>query len=99
MVLTSTGSRPYVNGASIRDLIRQGVLPTPASPNSRCWAPRIGRCTPTRSRAIEQLRHGRNVVVSSGTGSGKTLAFLALLSSHPSSRIHVPAFKPCCSTR
>jgi superfamily II DNA or RNA helicase len=70
------GLAPYVLDAPITSLIEQKVLP-----------PTIGRLPllspPNRPlyrhqvRAIEQLRAGHNVIVSSGTGSGKTLAFLA----------------------
>src|SRR5262249_22178800 len=65
------GLAPYVKGESISDLIRRGVLPAAVA-----RLPLLGN--PDRPlylhqvQAIERIRRGRNVVVSSGTGSGKT---------------------------
>ncbi|MDB5308650.1 MAG: box helicase [Gemmataceae bacterium] len=70
------GLAPYIRDVPVTELVRRGVFPPAAA--------RLPLLTPTdrplyrhQVRAIERLRTGRNVVVSSGTGSGKTLAFLA----------------------
>ena len=69
------GLAPYLRDASVADLIRRGVLPEALSS-----LPLLSTLDRPLYRhqvaAIERLRAGRNVVVSSGTGSGKTLTFL-----------------------
>jgi Lhr-like helicase len=71
------GLAPYVRGESLADLVRRRVLPQAIT--------QVPLLPPDRPlyrhqvRAIERLRQGRNVIVSSGTGSGKTLTFLAPL--------------------
>jgi hypothetical protein len=66
---------PYSNGASLRDLIEQGLL-------SDGFA-RLGARFPLdrplyahQEQAIRKVAAGRNVVVATGTGSGKTESFL-----------------------
>jgi DEAD/DEAH box helicase/Domain of unknown function (DUF1998)/Helicase conserved C-terminal domain len=70
------GLAPYVRDVSVAKLIERKVLPAQLS--------RIPLLQPAdrplykhQVQAIESVRKGRNIVVSSGTGSGKTLAFLA----------------------
>jgi hypothetical protein len=69
------GLPPYVQGASLRSLIDEKVLPQTISrvpfldrPDRRFYQ--------HQERAVRQLRKGRNLIVASGTGSGKTLTFL-----------------------
>ena len=69
-------SPPFRTGASIRDLVEEGVL----SPR---FADLCGKHLPYerplylhQERAIRKAVQGRNLVVSTGTGSGKTEAFL-----------------------
>ncbi len=69
------GLAPYVLDASVAELVSRGVLPAklaelPLVPSDRpLYRHQV--------KAIERLKTGRNVIVSSGTGSGKTLSFLA----------------------
>ncbi len=69
-------SPAYTKGASLRDLIGEGVLPqtfdrfdSPALPLDR---PLYAH----QELATRKARLGRNIVVSTGTGSGKTESFL-----------------------
>lgn len=69
------GLAPYVRDASVAELVRRGVLPAPLA-----RLPLVPADRPLyrhQVKAIERLKAGRNVIVSSGTGSGKTLSFLA----------------------
>src|SRR4051812_5256103 len=63
------GLAPYVTGESVSDLVRRRVLPPQVAA-----LPLLGNADRPLYRhqiqAIERLRQGRNVVVSSGTGSG-----------------------------
>ncbi len=70
------GLAPYVRGESLRDLIGRKVLP-PAAAKLPLLASADLPLYRHQVAAIERIRAGRNVVVSSGTGSGKTLTFLA----------------------
>ena len=67
---------PYRTGASLRDLIADGVL-HPAF--ARLGGPALPLDRPLylhQEQAIRKAATGRNVVVASGTGSGKTECFL-----------------------
>ena len=67
---------PYRTGASLRELIAQGVL-HPAF--ARFGGPALPLDRPLylhQEQAIRKATAGRNVVVASGTGSGKTESFL-----------------------
>ncbi|HEY1375675.1 MAG TPA: DEAD/DEAH box helicase, partial [Gemmataceae bacterium] len=70
------GLAPYVRDVPVTDLIKRGVLPRAAA-SLPLLSPADRPLYRHQVRAIERLRAGRNVIVSSGTGSGKTLAFLA----------------------
>src|SRR5690242_20434432 len=69
------GLAPYVRGASLADLVRDGTLPAAIRGLPFLDVPErpLYRHQVT---AITRLRRSRNVVVSTGTGSGKTLTFL-----------------------
>ncbi len=69
------GLAPYVRDVPVTELVRRGVLPEVAT-TLPLLSPVDRPLYRHQVRAIERLRAGRNVVVSSGTGSGKTLAFL-----------------------
>jgi ATP-dependent helicase YprA (DUF1998 family) len=67
---------PYRTGASLRDLIADGVL-DPAF--ARLGGPALPLDRPLylhQEQAIRKAAAGRNLVVASGTGSGKTECFL-----------------------
>ena len=70
------GLAPYVHDASVTELVKRGVLPVAAAALP-LLSPIDRPLYRHQVQAIERLRNGRNVIVSSGTGSGKTLAFLA----------------------
>jgi hypothetical protein len=70
------GLAPYVRDLPVTELVKRGVLPAAAA-NLPLLSPIDRPLYRHQVRAIERLRAGRNVVVSSGTGSGKTLSFLA----------------------
>lgn len=67
---------PYASGASIADLIEEGVL----DPGVRSLAgPALPLDRPLyrhQDQAIRKATAGRNIVVATGTGSGKTESFL-----------------------
>jgi ATP-dependent helicase YprA (DUF1998 family) len=67
---------PYQPGASLRDLITEGVLPAGFS---RLGGPEMPLDRPLyahQEQAIRKAAAGRNLVVATGTGSGKTESFL-----------------------
>jgi ATP-dependent helicase YprA (DUF1998 family) len=67
---------PYSTGASLRDLISGGVLP---SGFARLGGPALPLDRPLyahQEQAIRKAAAGRNLVVATGTGSGKTESFL-----------------------
>ncbi|HEX7162261.1 MAG TPA: DEAD/DEAH box helicase [Trebonia sp.] len=67
---------PYATGASLRDLISGGVLP---SGFARLGGPALPLDRPLyahQEQAIRKAAAGRNLVVATGTGSGKTESFL-----------------------
>lgn len=70
------GLAPYVQDVSVKDLIDRHVLP-PAVARLPLLEPLTRPLYRHQARAIERVRAGHNIVVSSGTGSGKTLTFLA----------------------
>ncbi len=86
---------PYAPGATLRELITEGVL-SPALPLDR---PLYRH----QEAAIRKARAGRNVVVATGTGSGKTESFLIpILDSlvRERSGAHTtPVCGPCCCIR
>jgi hypothetical protein len=69
------GLAPYVRDVPVTELVKRGVLPAAAA-TLPLLSPTDRPLYRHQVRAIERLRAGRNVVVSSGTGSGKTLSFL-----------------------
>ena len=67
---------PYLTGATLRDLIREGVL-DPAF--ARLGGPALPLDRPLylhQEQALRKTAAGRNLVVATGTGSGKTESFL-----------------------
>jgi ribosomal protein L40E len=67
---------PHSAGASLRDLITEGVLPEAMT---RFGSPELPLDRPLyrhQELATRKARDARNVVVSTGTGSGKTESFL-----------------------
>lgn len=67
---------PYQTGASLRDLIADGVLP---GGFARLGSPALPLDRPLyahQEQAIRKAAVGRNLVVATGTGSGKTESFL-----------------------
>lgn len=67
---------PYQPGASLRDLIAEGVL---GSGFTRLGGPSLPLDRPLyahQEQAIRKAAAGRNLVVATGTGSGKTESFL-----------------------
>ena len=67
---------PYETGASLRDLISEGVLP---GGFARLGGPALPLDRPLyahQEQAIRKAEAGRNLVVATGTGSGKTESFL-----------------------
>ena len=91
------GLAPYLRDATVLDLIRRQVLPE-AVRSLSLLSPPDRPLYRHQVTAIERLRDGRNVVVSSGTGSGKTLAFLtpilAEILENPSPGIHALLLYP-----
>jgi hypothetical protein len=73
---------PYESGASIEDLVKEGVLagrfgylPDAVMPFGR---PLYAH----QERAIRRVTAGRNLIVATGTGSGKTESFLVPILNH-----------------
>jgi hypothetical protein len=69
------GLAPYVRDVSVKDLIERKILP-PEVRRLPLLEPLTRPLYRHQARAIERVRAGHNIVVSSGTGSGKTLTFL-----------------------
>ncbi|WP_406697999.1 DEAD/DEAH box helicase [Singulisphaera sp. Ch08] len=91
------GLAPYLRDASVLELIQRGVLPE-ALRSLPLLSPPDRPLYRHQVAAIERLRSGRNVIVSSGTGSGKTLTFLtpilAKILEDPSPGIHALLLYP-----
>lgn len=73
---------PYKHGASLADLVAEGVLgpgfadlESPALPMDRPLYVH-------QERAVRKVARGRNLIVSTGTGSGKTESFLLPILDH-----------------
>ncbi len=66
----------YVRGASIRDLIHEGVIPESFQRLDSEALPLDRPLYVHQEDAIRKVQSGRNIVVSTGTGSGKTECFL-----------------------
>ena len=67
---------PYEHGATLADLIAEGVL-NPAFPGLASKAVPLDRpLYRHQEQAIRKIIAGRNVIVATGTGSGKTESFL-----------------------
>lgn len=67
---------PYAAGASLRELIAEGVLPPAMSRFDSEELPLERPLYRHQEAATRKARSGRSVVVSTGTGSGKTESFL-----------------------
>lgn len=67
---------PYAPGASVTDLVREGVLAAPMAQLPPSVLPPGRPLYAHQERAIRQLVAGRNAIVATGTGSGKTESFL-----------------------
>lgn len=91
------GLAPYVCDVSVKDLIDRGILPA-AVRRLPLLDPLTRPLYRHQARAIECVRAGRNVIVSSGTGSGKTLAFLtpilAEILQNPEAGVHALLLYP-----
>jgi hypothetical protein len=67
---------PYEHGATLADLVAEGVL-NPAFPGLASRAVPLDRpLYQHQEQAIRKITAGRNVIVATGTGSGKTESFL-----------------------
>jgi len=73
-ILESTPA--YVHGATLRDLILEGVLPGDFARFGSDALPLDRPLYAHQEEATRKARAGRSVVVSTGTGSGKTESFL-----------------------
>lgn len=69
-------SPPFESGASVRDLIDEGVLSPLFSRFSEADFPIERPLYVHQEQAIRKAVAGRNLIISTGTGSGKTEAFL-----------------------
>ncbi len=67
---------PYASGASITDLVRDGVLASQMAALPIGVLPADRPLYAHQERAVRHLVSGRNAVVATGTGSGKTESFL-----------------------
>lgn len=67
---------PYAQGASLRQLMAEGVLHPDFSAVDSSAMPLDRALYAHQETAIRKVGAGRNVVVSTGTGSGKTESFL-----------------------
>lgn len=67
---------PYATGASIRQLIDEGVLPKSLARFDSSEMPLDRPLYQHQELATRKARAGRNVMISTGTGSGKTESFL-----------------------
>lgn len=73
---------PYATGATVRELIEQGVL---TERFARFASPAFPLDRPVykhQEAAIRQITAGRNAIVATGTGSGKTESFLIPILNH-----------------
>jgi ATP-dependent helicase YprA (DUF1998 family) len=69
-------SPPYVNGASVRDLVNQGVLASAFGRFGGDAFPIDRALYAHQEQAIRKAVVGRNLLIATGTGSGKTESFL-----------------------
>lgn len=67
---------PYEPGATLGDLVDEGVLGPPFRSLNSTYLPFGRPLYRHQEQAIRKITTGRNVVVASGTGSGKTESFL-----------------------
>lgn len=67
---------PYRSGATIAELITEGVLPDGFRALASSEMPQDRPLYVHQERALRKVAAGRNVVVATGTGSGKTEGFL-----------------------
>lgn len=73
---------PFKTGASLNDLIDEGVLDTGMR---RALSPSLPGSRPLylhQERAIRKAAAGRNLIIATGTGSGKTESFLVPILNH-----------------
>ncbi len=94
---------PYAPGATLRELITEGVLSDRFAALASPALPLDRPLYRHQEAAIRKARAGRNVVVATGTGSGKTESFLIpILDSlvRERSGAHTtPVCGPCCCIR
>lgn len=69
-------SAPFVTGASVADLVAEGVLSTGFRRLTRTAFPIDRPLYVHQEQAIRRSVRGRNLVIATGTGSGKTEGFL-----------------------
>lgn len=69
-------SPPYATGASVSELVREGVLAGRLADLPQAALPPERPLYAHQERAVRHLAAGRNAIVATGTGSGKTESFL-----------------------
>lgn len=75
-------SAPFVTGASVADLMAEGVLSSGFRRLTRTAFPIDRPLYAHQEQAIRRSRSGRNLVIATGTGSGKTEGFLLPIIDH-----------------
>ncbi|HHY35860.1 MAG TPA: DEAD/DEAH box helicase [Firmicutes bacterium] len=74
---------PFKTGASVQDLVEEGVLSEQFLSLPQCEFPCTRRLYLHQERAIRKaVVNRRNLIIASGTGSGKTEAFLVPILNH-----------------